>query len=50
MRAILVVAPELAKVDHKTLMYFFYFGYIPDPLSVYSTIQKLPPGHLRKDG
>lgn len=46
MRAILAVAPELAKVDHKTLMYFFYFGYIPDPHSVYSTIHKLPPGHI----
>jgi asparagine synthase (glutamine-hydrolysing) len=46
MRAIFAVAPELAKVDHKTLMHFFCFGYIPDPLSVYSTIRKLPPGHI----
>jgi asparagine synthase (glutamine-hydrolysing) len=46
MRAILAVAPELAKVDHQSLMYFFYFGYIPDPLTAYSTIQKLPPGHM----
>jgi asparagine synthase (glutamine-hydrolysing) len=45
-RAILAVAPELAKVDHKRLMYFFSFGYIPDPLSAYSAIQKLPPGHI----
>jgi len=45
-RAILAVAPELAKVDHRTLMHFFYFGYIPDPKSVYSAIQKLPPGHI----
>jgi len=46
MRAILAVAPELAKVNHKTLMYFFYFGYIPDPHSVYTEIQKVPPGHI----
>jgi asparagine synthase (glutamine-hydrolysing) len=46
MRAILAVAPELAKVDHKRLIHFFYFGYIPDPLTAYSTIQKLPPGHI----
>lgn len=45
-RAILAVAPELAKVDHETLMHFFYFGYIPDPLSVYSAIRKLRPGHI----
>ena len=45
-RAILAVAPELARVDHKTLMHFFHFGYIPDPHSVYGTIQKLPPGHI----
>lgn len=44
-RAILAVAPELATVDHTKLMHFFYFGYIPDPFSVYSRIQKLPPGH-----
>jgi asparagine synthase (glutamine-hydrolysing) len=46
MRAILAVAPELAQVDHKRLVHFFYFGYIPDPLTAYCTIQKLPPGHL----
>jgi asparagine synthase (glutamine-hydrolysing) len=46
MRAILAVAPELAKVDHKRLVHFFYFGYIPDPLTAYGTIQKLPPGHM----
>jgi len=46
MRAILAVAPELAKVDYKKLVHFFYFGYIPDPLTAYSTIQKLPPGHI----
>jgi asparagine synthase (glutamine-hydrolysing) len=46
MRAILAVAPELAKVDHKRLVHFFYFGYVPDPLTAYSTIQKLPPGHM----
>jgi asparagine synthase (glutamine-hydrolysing) len=46
LRAILAIYPELAKVDHQTLMHFFYFGYIPDPLSVYTAIHKLPPGHI----
>jgi asparagine synthase (glutamine-hydrolysing) len=27
-------------------MQYFYFGYILDPLSIFSGIQKLPPGHL----
>src|SRR5437762_4515067 len=45
-KALLAVAPELAEVNPAGLLNFFYFGYIPDPLTAFSSIQKLPPGHL----
>jgi asparagine synthase (glutamine-hydrolysing) len=45
-KAILAVAPELATPDHQALLSYFYFGYIPDPVSVFPCIRKLAPGHL----
>jgi len=45
-KAILAVAPELAEVNHEALLQYMYFGYVPDPLTAFSPIQKLPPGHL----
>jgi asparagine synthase (glutamine-hydrolysing) len=45
-KTLLAVAPELAAVDREGLLNFFYFGYIPDPLTAFAQIQKLPPGHL----
>ncbi len=45
-KAILTVAPELATVNHEALLQYMYFGYIPDPHTAFTTIQKLPPGHL----
>jgi asparagine synthase (glutamine-hydrolysing) len=45
-KALLAVAPELAEVDREALLQYFYFGYIPDPLTAFLPIQKLPPGHL----
>ena len=45
-KALLVAAPELAKVNRDGLQQFFYFGYIPDPYTAFVEIQKLPPGHL----
>jgi asparagine synthase (glutamine-hydrolysing) len=45
-KAILTVAPELATIDPEGLLSFFYFGYIPDPLTAFARIRKLPPGHL----
>jgi asparagine synthase (glutamine-hydrolysing) len=46
MKAILAVAPELAEVNPEGLLQYFYFGYIPDPLTAFHQIHKLPPGHL----
>jgi asparagine synthase (glutamine-hydrolysing) len=45
-KAIFAVAPELATVDPEGILSFFYFGYIPDPLTAFTQIRKLPPGHL----
>jgi len=45
-KSILAVAPELAEVDRHALLQYFYFGYVPDPKTAFSSIQKLPPGHL----
>jgi asparagine synthase (glutamine-hydrolysing) len=45
-KTILAVAPELATVDPEGVLSFFYFGYIPDPLTSFVQIRKLPPGHL----
>jgi asparagine synthase (glutamine-hydrolysing) len=44
-KAILAVAPELAVPDREALLQYFYFGYVPDPLTAFAAIKKLPPGH-----
>jgi asparagine synthase (glutamine-hydrolysing) len=45
-KAILAAAPELAEVNYEGLLQYLYFGYVPDPISAFTRIQKLPPGHL----
>src|SRR5271168_81363 len=45
-KAILAVAPELATTDSQSLLQYFYFGYVPDPATAFTSIKKLPPGHL----
>jgi asparagine synthase (glutamine-hydrolysing) len=45
-KAILAVAPELAEVNPEGILQYFYFAYIPDPLTAFQKIHKLPPGHL----
>ncbi len=45
-KALLAVAPALAEIDTEGLLNFFYFGYVPDPLTAFHGIKKLPPGHL----
>jgi asparagine synthase (glutamine-hydrolysing) len=45
-KAILAVAPELATIDPEGVLSYFYFGYIPDPLTAFTQIRKLSPGHL----
>jgi asparagine synthase (glutamine-hydrolysing) len=45
-KTILAVQPELAEVDPEGLLQYFYFGYIPDPLTIFRNIRKLPAGHI----
>ena len=45
-KSLLAVAPSLAEVDREAMLSYFQFGYIPDPLTAFQTIRKLPPGHL----
>jgi len=45
-KAILAVAPELARVDRQALRQYILLGYIPDPATSFLDIKKLPPGHL----
>jgi asparagine synthase (glutamine-hydrolysing) len=45
-KAIHAVAPQLAEVNNEALLQYMYFGYVPDPLTAFLPIKKLPPGHL----
>ena len=45
-KAILAVAPELNEVHSEALLQYCYFGYVPDPLTAFSQIKKLPPGYV----
>jgi asparagine synthase (glutamine-hydrolysing) len=45
-KAILAVAPELAVVNSQGLLEYLYYGYVPDPITAFTGIHKLPPGHL----
>jgi asparagine synthase (glutamine-hydrolysing) len=45
-KSILAVAPELAEVNSQALFEYLYYGYVPEPLTAFTGIQKLPSGHL----
>ena len=45
-KSILAVAPELAEVNAQALLEYLNYGYVPDPISVFTGIHKLPAGHL----
>jgi asparagine synthase (glutamine-hydrolysing) len=45
-KSLMAAAPKLAEVDREALLSYFQFGYIPDPLTAFKPIRKLPPGHL----
>src|SRR5271170_2927063 len=44
--SILAVAPELAEINAQALLDYLYYGYVPDPLTAFTGIHKLPAGHL----
>jgi len=37
-----VIVPD---VDYQSLVYYFFYGYTPDPDSMFRGVKKLPPGH-----
>jgi len=45
-KSILAVAPELAEVNAQALLEYLYYGYVPEPLTAFKGIHKLPSGHL----
>ncbi|MFZ1919712.1 MAG: asparagine synthase (glutamine-hydrolyzing) [Terriglobales bacterium] len=45
-KSILAVAPELAEVNAQGLLDYLYYGYVPEPLTAFTGIHKLPSGHL----
>jgi asparagine synthase (glutamine-hydrolysing) len=45
-KSILRVAPELTNLNSRALVEYLDLGYVPDPLTAFSSIQKLPAGHL----
>jgi asparagine synthase (glutamine-hydrolysing) len=45
-KSILAVVPELAEVNAQALLEYLHFGYVPDPITAFIGIDKLPPGHL----
>ncbi len=45
-KSILTVAPELAVVNSQGLLEYLYYGYVPDPITAFTGIHKLPPGYL----
>jgi asparagine synthase (glutamine-hydrolysing) len=45
-KSILAVAPELAEVNPQGLLEYLYYGYVPEPVTAFTRIQKLPSGHL----
>lgn len=46
MKSMLAAAPELKEINYEALLQYLYFGYIPDPLTAFKSIHKLPPGHV----
>ena len=45
-KSLLAVAPDLAQLSPSSFLNYFALRYIPDPLTAFRAIQKLPPGHV----
>ncbi len=45
-KSILAVVPELAAVNSQALLEYLNYGYVPEPLTAFTGIHKLPSGHL----
>lgn len=44
-KSLLAVAPQLTTVDEEAVGQFFYYGYVPDPYTIFSSVKKIPPGY-----
>ena len=45
-KSILQVPSVTQGVDYQSLVNYFFYGYTPDPDSMFKGIRKLPPGHI----
>jgi asparagine synthase (glutamine-hydrolysing) len=45
-KALLTLEPELARINPQALLQYFSVAYIPDPMTAFEPIKKLPPGYL----
>ena len=45
-KSILAAVPELAEVNGQALLEYLYYGYVPEPITAFKGIHKLPSGHL----
>jgi asparagine synthase (glutamine-hydrolysing) len=46
LKAVLAHPAVTCELDYAGLLYYFRYGYIPDPLTPFQHIAKLPPGHF----
>ena len=46
LRSLLALPRFPRRLDRRAIASFFSFGYVPDPLSVFENVRKLPPGHV----
>ena len=45
-KSILAAVPELAEVNSQGLLEYLHYGYVPEPITAFTRIHKLPSGHL----
>ncbi len=45
-KSILAAVPELATVNSQGLLEYLYYGYVPEPITAFTGVHKLPSGHL----
>ncbi len=44
-KSLLQVETLTPQVDYQSLVYYFFYGYTPDPGCMFKDVKKLPPGH-----
>ena len=46
LKAILRAADVAGDIDSRAVASYLRYGYVPDPLSIFRNVRKLPPGHI----